>query len=109
MQKLNLRLMLALTILISVSCRNEFPSIAPQVRCVNVLLEEKLIDGVPYYSGYCRCHSYEWNSSRIGRVGESENFELMKCNKLIGFEPDSWANVWSWWEEIRLWLNRQSK
>lgn len=109
MLKLTLRLMLLLIALTSLSCKKGFPSIEPQVRCVNVLLDEKVIEGVPYYSGYCRCHLYEWTASNIGRVSDSTNYELQKCNKLIGFEPDTYTKVWTWWEDIRLFLNRQRK
>jgi hypothetical protein len=109
MQRLSLKLMLLSTLLISVSCRNDFPSITPQVRCVNVFLDEKIIEGVPYYSGYCRCHLYEWSNSHIGRVSDSMDYQLRKCDKLIGFEPDSYAIIWTWWESIRLWLNRQKR
>ena len=107
MLKLKSKLILLLIILTSVSCRDNFPAIAPQVRCVNVLMDEKIIDGVSYYSGYCRCHLYEWNSNHIGRISESTDYDMLKCNKLIGFEPDTYQTVWSWWEEIRLWLNRK--
>lgn len=88
------------------SCKDQFPAIKPQVRCVNVFLEERIIDGVQFNSGYCRCHLYEWTINHIGRVSESENYPMSKCNKLIGFEPDPYANVYNWWESIRLWLNR---
>lgn len=107
MQSLKKILTLLLILSISVSCKDNFPSILPQVRCVNVLLDEKIIDGVPFYSGYCRCHTYEWSIDHIGRVSESANYELMKCNKLIGFEPDTYEKLWTWWEEVRLWLNRK--
>lgn len=107
MLKQKSRLMLLLTIFLSSSCKDSFPSIQPQVRCVNVLLDEKVIDGVSYYSGYCRCHLYEWNMDRIGRIGDSINYDMVKCNKLIGFEPDTYEKIWTWWENIRLWLNRQ--
>jgi hypothetical protein len=91
------------------SCKDDFPAIKPQVRCVNVLLDEKNIDGVLYYSGYCRCHLYAWTLDSIGRVGESTDYELLKCNKLIGFEPDTYGTIYMWWESIRLWLVRHSK
>lgn len=106
MQKAKLLLILLLITFLS-SCKNDFPAIKPQVRCVNVLLEEKIIEGVPYYAGYCRCHLYEWSSSRIGRIGDSVDYELAKCNKLVGFEPDTYGTIYMWWESIRLWLNRQ--
>lgn len=107
MQKLKKTLILLLIISTSTSCKDNFPTISPQVRCVNVLLEEKIVDGVPFYSGYCRCHLYEWSSTNIGRISESVNYDLLKCNKLIGFEPDTYEKVWTWWESIRLWLNRK--
>jgi hypothetical protein len=81
--------------------------INPQLRCVNVFLDEKIIDGVNYYSGYCRCHMYEWAPDRIGRVGDSTDYQITKCNKLIGFEPDTYGNIYNWWESIRLWLKRK--
>jgi hypothetical protein len=105
MQKLKMKLILPLMILIS-GC-NEFPVITPQKRCVNVLLEEVVINDISYRSGYCRCHLYEWSRDRIGRIGDSTNFPMSKCDKLIGFEPDTYANVWTYWESIRLWLKRQ--
>lgn len=109
MQKQNQKLILLLIILSSViGCKKDFPQINPQLRCVNVLEKEVEIDGEKFYSGHCRCHLYEWNIQNIGRVGESGNFELKKCDKLIGFEPDTWVVVWTWWENIRLWLIRNS-
>jgi len=101
------KLTLLLILLISSSCKREFPKIAPQERCFNVLLEKVVIDDVAFYSGYCRCHSYEWTIDRIGRVGESQDYEMAKCDKLIGFTPDTYAKVNNWWNEIRLWLKRQ--
>ena len=103
MQKQSLILILALTAYLS-SCRGGFPSIKPQQRCVNILLDEKIIDDVPYYTGYCRCHLYEWSINNIGRVSESTDYDMMKCNKLIGFEPDTYQEVFMWWEKIRLFL-----
>jgi len=108
MPKLKLTLMLLLIISLS-SCKGGFPTIEPQLRCVSVLLNEKDVDGDKYYSGFCRCHLYEWTSERIGRVGESVDYELVKCNKLIGFEPDTYGKVYIWWENIRMWLNRQKQ
>ena len=108
MQKQKVILMLLLISFLS-SCKNQFPSIEPQVRCVNVLMDEKIIEGISYHSGFCRCHLYEWNANRIGRVGESTDYELAKCNKLIGFEPDTYTTIYTWWENIRLWLNRQKQ
>lgn len=107
MPKLKLKLILPLIIFLS-GC-NEFPKIKPQLRCVNVFLDEVLVDGVAYRSGYCRCHLYEWNSNRIGKVGPSEDYDQLKCNKLVGFEPDSWEKIVTWWESIRLYLIRQKK
>jgi hypothetical protein len=106
MQKLK-KILIGLSIISLSGCKNQFPAIDPQERCVSVLLEEKIIEEVPYYSGYCRCGMYEWTSDRIGRVGDNKDYELAKCNKLIGFTPDTYVNVYTWWEEIRLWLNRQ--
>lgn len=98
MPKLSHKLTLLLIIFLS-SCKDQFPSIEPQTRCV-VVLQSTLEES------YCRCHSYEWTIVRIGRVGESTNYPIQKCDKLIGFEPDVYVNVYTWWEDIRLWLNR---
>lgn len=108
MQKLKPILIAVLIIFLS-GCRDNFPTINPQVRCVNVLMDSQIIDGTTYYSGYCRCHLYEWSSDRIGRIGDSVDYSLEKCNKLIGFEPDTYEKVWTWWESIRLWLNRNKQ
>lgn len=103
MLKLSQKLMLVLTIFLS-SCK---PTIKIQVRCVNVLLDEKIIEGVSYHSGYCRCHLYEFTSEHIGRVGESIDYDSMKCDKLVGFDPDTFGTIYMWLESTRLWLNRQ--
>ena len=99
MRKLSQKLTLLSIVFLSISCKDNFPTIAPQTRCV-VVLQSTLEDS------YCRCHSYEWTIDRIGRVGESTNYEIQKCDKLIGFEPDTYVNVYTWFESIRLWLNR---
>ena len=99
MRKLSQKLTLLSIVFLSISCKDNFPTIAPQTRCV-VVLQSTLEDS------YCRCHLYEWTIDRIGRVGESTNYEIQKCDKLIGFEPDVYVNVYTWWEDIRLWLNR---
>lgn len=91
--------MLLSTVFLS-SCKDSFPTIEPQTRCV-VVIQETL------ENSYCRCHLYEWNIDRIGRVGESVNYDIQKCNKLIGFEPDTYGNIYNWWEQIRLWLKRK--
>lgn len=106
MQKIKKLLILLLIIFLS-SCKRDFPAIKIQVRCVNVLLDEKIIEGVSYHSGYCRCHLYEFTSEHIGKVGESIDYDSMKCDKLVGFDPDTFGTIYMWWESIRLWLNRQ--
>lgn len=106
MQKLKL-LLIAPWILFLNGCKDQFPTIEPQVRCVNVLLEKKSIEGIPFYTGYCRCHNYEWTIERIGRVGNSIDYSMEKCDRLVGFEPDTYEKIYMWWEEIRLWLKRR--
>lgn len=98
MPKLSHKLTLVLIIFLS-SCKDQFPIIEPQTRCV-VVLQSTLEDS------YCRCHLYEWTADRIGRVNESTNYPIQKCDKLIGFEPDTYVSIYTWWESIRLWLNR---
>ena len=92
-----------------VSCKTEFPAIAPQERCF-VVFGEAVDDGEKkYYSGHCRCHLYEWTSSHIGRITESVNKDILYCDKLGGFRPDELGAVYTWQESIRLWLKRMSK
>lgn len=79
------------------SCKDDFPIIKPQERCV-VVLEE---------SQYCRCHLYSWSKEGIGRISESVNNPIEYCNKLIGFSPESSLKIYEWQESIRLWLKRQ--
>ena len=98
-----------LSILILSGCKDNFPSIKPQERCVIAFEQQIEVDGTKFYSGFCRCHLYEWNLSRIGRIGESQNYEIEKCNKLIGFTPDTYEKVYTWWDSIRMWLARRSK
>lgn len=99
MQKLKLILILALIICLS-GCQG-IPTIAPQERCI-VVLESDV-------GQYCRCHMYEWTSAHIGRITESYDKDIMYCNKLVGFSPDSTGAIYTWQEQIRLFLNRQTK
>jgi hypothetical protein len=97
-------LILPLTIYLS-SCKDNFPAIEPKQRCFVVLTEE--INGA--YKGYCRCHQYEWNLDRIGRASDSENFELKKCDRLIGFNVYDSVSIYQWQESIRYWLLRNKR
>ena len=108
MLKIRSLLISLLTIYLSscASLKTEMPKIAPQQRCIVVFTSKQYIDGIDYRTGYCRCHLYEWDESHIGRITESVDYSLDRCDKLIGFEPDSYAAVWSWWENLRLWSNR---
>lgn len=92
---------LILLLIIFLNGCNGFPTIQPQERCVAVLESDQ--------GQYCRCHMYEWTSSHIGRIAESVDHDVMYCNKLIGFSPDSTGNIYTWQESIRLWLNRKQK
>jgi hypothetical protein len=100
MQSLKLKLMLLLTLFLSVSC-NDFPVITPQERCV-VVLESDV-------GQYCRCHMYQWTEGNIGRITPSVDHEIMYCNKLIGFSPDSTGAIYLWQEKVRLWLIRNKR
>ena len=95
-------LLLILLLISSPSCKEQIPTIQPQKRCV-VVFTSREYDKV---GGYCRCHQYEWTLEHIGRVGESTDYPLEECDKLIGFQPDTYEVIWSWWESLRLWLNR---
>jgi hypothetical protein len=80
---------------------DDFPKILPQERCLIVLESDE--------GPYCRCHLYEWNTDRIGKVGDSKDYDIMKCNKLVGFSPESTGTIYLWQEEVRLWLKRKGK
>ncbi len=95
-------ILLIFIIFLAASCQNDFPTITPKERCVTVLMTNE----DETYTGFCRCHLYEWTSSNIGRITESTDYELSKCNKLIGFNPDDSAAIYTWEEEIRMWLDR---
>lgn len=85
--------------------KDDFPVIEPQLRCV-VILTEKSDNG---FNGYCRCHLYQWGIDGIGRISESTNHPIDKCDKLVGFLPDSNATIYGWQESIRLWLKRHQE
>ena len=101
MQKLKMILILPLIIFLS-SCKDDFPAIAPKERCAVVIMDT-------LEESYCRCHMYAWTLSGIGRITESQNYELQKCNKLIGFNVEDTVAIYEWQEAIRLWLLRRSK
>lgn len=95
MQSLLLILIVPLITFLS-SCKDDFPTIQPQERCVVVLSD----------GGRCRCHMYSWSITGIGRITESTNKPLEYCDKLVGFKPESSVKIYEWEESIRLWLNR---
>ena len=84
---------------------DDFPSIEPQLRCV-VILTEKSDNG---FNGYCRCHLYQWGSGGIGRISESTNYPIEKCDRLVGFSAESNSIIYTWQESIRLWLKRHQE
>lgn len=98
------------------SCKTEFPTISPKEKCYVVLdgrldqgLAELLKDSPPLYTGHCRCFLYEWAEQHIGRISDPVNYDLEKCDKMGGFAPKENAEIYSWQEEIRLWLIRMKK
>lgn len=107
-----MRLIIFLSIFL-VSCKTEFPTISPKEKCYTVFDLKQIIDvngeQIPFYSGHCRCFLYEWNEQHIGRISEPVNYELEKCDKMGGFAPKESAEIYSWQEEIRLWLIRMKK
>lgn len=98
---LKLKLTLIPLSIIFLSGCNGFPTILPQERCVIVLESDQ--------GSYCRCHLYEWSKDHIGRISDSVDHEIKYCDKLIGFRPDTYGRVYTWWEEIRLWVNNFNK
>jgi len=97
-----LPMLIAPLIIFLSSCKDNFPQIQPKERCV-VVLSEKNEDS---FKGYCRCHMYSWSITGIGRITESQNYDLQKCNKLVGFSAEDSVKIYEWEESIRLWLNR---
>lgn len=78
------------------SCKDDFPTIQPQERCVVILGD----------NARCRCHLYSWSITGIGRITESVNKPIGHCDKLMGFSPESSVKIYEWEESIRRWLNR---
>lgn len=101
MQKLKLILTL-LTIVFLSSCKDGFPKISPKERCMVVIADRP-------EESYCRCHEYSWTQEGIGRTSESTNYEIQKCNKIIGFSPDDTVAIYNWQESIRLFLLRKNR
>lgn len=97
-----------LSLILLTSC-DDFPGILPQERCFVVLDQEQIIQDIPFYSGHCRCHMYQWGEHHIGRITDSVNKPLNYCDKLGGFGPDSTGAIYSWQEAVRLWLIRHKK
>lgn len=85
------------------SCKDNFPTIEPKERCFVVFTDYSENS----YKGYCRCHQYGWSSESIGRVSNSTNYDLKKCDRLVGFSIEDSATIYQWQESIRYWLLRQ--
>ncbi len=48
----------------------------------------------------CRCHIYRVSGEKIGRVSDSINKPLEYCDKLVGFNIDTWGSYFLWFHEV---------
>lgn len=86
------------------SCYTLPPKIRTQPQCAIFLTYEGQIDGKEVYSGKCRCRNYEFKRSRIGSVGASWDEGISSCNKILGWKPDRWRELYLDFDEFRMWL-----
>lgn len=98
-QKLKMSSILLLTIFLS-SC-NSFPWPKPKDKERCGIFLEKVQENL--WKGKCRCHQYRISREEIGRVSESVDHDLSYCSRLVGFNPSTWAELVSWFQEIQIW------
>ena len=105
------RSLLLVVVLITLSsCRSNPPAIKDSERCVTVMEVVSVNEaGEELITGHCRCGAYRFSIDGIGWIDPDKNYNkpLSYCNKMVGWTPDQWKNLYTDFENLRLWLVQQ--
>ncbi len=80
--------MLLLTIFLEGCAGFAFSKMEDHERCIWSLQYQK-----------CRCHMYRVSPEKVGRVSDSWDAPPAKCDKLVGFAPNTWIEYVLWFQE----------
>ena len=95
MQKLKSRLKILAIICLSTSC---------QIRTLGV--NQYLYD---FENNVCYQRDYKFSRGYIGKTSDFNEVELVECNKIIGYKPDDYIQVYEWQNEVRRSLPTRQK
>lgn len=71
------------------------PTIADTEQC-SIVLAETL------ETSYCLCRQYRFSEAFVGAPTEEVfQFPVKKCDRLVGWEPETYAKVARFWEAVR--------
>ena len=118
-------LLITLGILVSLSACNTVPVVADQEQCFMELepiggyentgdaspsYEEQILqleeNGIDTEASYCGCRSYHYGKDYIGMTLNTTPYKkpLSYCHKTVGWKPDGYAEVVTYWQAIRNWI-----
>lgn len=102
MPKLKLTL-IALSISFLSSCETAPKRFVRTERCVPVI--EQIPDSIDRYTGYCRCHDYQFGEN-TGRISDSRDKPLTYCSKAVSF-PQYVRDIYPFILEWEVFLKQQ--
>lgn len=91
-------------VLLVTSCA--FPVIKPdEPICYSYI--KKLENG--YYTGHCSCANFDFNYGKLAAVSPVIRYDLLRCHKNTGGDPDVWRDIISYLDEIYVWKDKHFK
>lgn len=99
---LKTKLLCAILLISFLSC-TEVPTLEVLQRTI-AFLKIVEIDGkkyIPYEDAYCNERMYKYSIDYTGPIGYSNTIPLENCNKIVGYDPQTYVLVTDYFEEIR--------
>ena len=97
--------------MISIACRDvNYPEIRDIEQASIVLADPVEIDGelyIPISKSKCFIRMYEHSRNNIGAVSDAQEVDITECDRIIGYEPSTYADYTSWKNSLRRWMLRQ--
>jgi len=108
MQKLPL-LVLLTSFLSFPSCVSR-PSIDDTPQCSPVFVYSPDENFIDRQESYCQCRTYRFSISYVGAVSGTITREpIEKCDRLVGWEPVTYARVARFWDAVRAVIEGKDK
>lgn len=82
------------------------------ISCTSIPLMEEPIERCSIFleKQKCRCHKYEISPDKIGRIGESKDYDITYCDKSVVLRPEnSWTPLRAWFEELMIFHHQNER